>query len=91
MSNILGLNVGSTINGGISAVGNVLQTGLNAAAQAFVANGQLQVAQLNLQASQAQAAAQTQAQSQTTAQTRLLVTGGLVLAAAVVAIRFLRN
>lgn len=83
----------TTLLGGILGVdvGDVLSVGIPAALDFFQGQNALQIAQLNLQAQQATAAQTAATQNAANNQIRLIVTGGLVLGAVVLAIRALRK
>ena len=72
-------------------IGGIISAGIPAALTVFQQNSALQIAQANLQAQQTQAATAAAAQATNDGQLRLIITGGLVLGGAVLAIRALRK
>lgn len=71
-------------------LGGVIAAGLPAALQVYSSNTALQIAQANLRAEQASATAVQNAEQANTSTVKLIITGGLVLGAGVLAIRALR-
>jgi len=80
LAGLIGIDVGGLVSGGLDAF-----------TQITLSNNALRISQQNALIARQDASAEIQSQKSVEAQTRLLVTGGLVIAAAVIAVRALRK